>query len=172
VIAAAGAAALLLSVWLLLTRRADTALRLCTLQALSAAIPLGDRMPAAAVLAFALNGVALPLAVMRTKHTLTFATRGHVLLRWATASVLLVVTIVLLGNVGASGTVATGTSVALLGLLLAGLRAHPTLCLLSSQNGLLLVASANPDLSVSAALAVAVPLIPGLVLAEAGWLHP
>ena len=82
-----------------------------------------------------------------------------------------VVTIVVLGNVGAGGTVATGTSVVLLGLLMAGLRGHPTLYLLSSQNGLLLVASASPDLSVSAALAVAVPLIPGLVLANA-WLHP
>jgi hypothetical protein len=171
VIAVAGAATLLLSVWLLLTRRVDTAARLCTLQALCAAVPLGDRMPAAAILAFALNGVALPSAVMRMRDTPMLVPRGRVLLRWAVAFVLLVVTIVVLGNVGAGGTVATGTSVVLLGLLMAGLRGHPTLYLLSSQNGLLLVASASPDLSVSAALAAAVPLIPGLVLADA-WLHP
>jgi cytochrome bd-type quinol oxidase subunit 2 len=171
VIAVAGAATLLLSVWLLLTRRVDTTARLCTLQALCAAVPLGDRMPAAAILAFALNGVALPSAVMRMRDTPMLVPRGRVLLRWAVAFVLLVVTIVVLGNVGAGGTVATGTSVVLLGLLMAGLRGHPTLYLLSSQNGLLLVASASPDLSVSAALAVAVPLIPGLVLANA-WLHP
>jgi hypothetical protein len=37
--------------------------------------------------------------------------------------------------------------------------------LLSSQNGLVLVAGASPDLSGMAAFAVAVPLVPGLVLA-------
>ena len=61
----------------------------------------------------------------------------------------------------------------LLGLLLAVMRSDawaPALGLLSSQNGLVLVAGASPDLSLLAALAVAVPLVPGLVLAGK-WLR-
>ena len=69
--------------------------------------------------------------------------------------------------------VAVGVSVTLLGLLLIVARSHalaPALGLLSSQNGLVLVAGAHPDVSLPAALAVAVPLIPALVLAD-HWLR-
>ena len=68
---------------------------------------------------------------------------------------------------------AVGVSVALLGLLLVVVRSHalaPALGLLSSQNGLVLVAGAHPHVSLPAALAVAVPLVPALVLAD-HWLR-
>ena len=70
-------------------------------------------------------------------------------------------------RLGAGEILATGASVTLLGILLALLRSEgwAVLGLLASQNGLILVAGANPDLSRMAALAVAVPLVPGLVLA-------
>ena len=61
----------------------------------------------------------------------------------------------------------------LLGLLLVVLRQHPlapALGLLSSQNGLLLVAAAIPDLPPSAVLLVVLPLLPGSLLANA-WLR-
>ena len=64
---------------------------------------------------------------------------------------------------------AVGVSVALLGLLLLLVRSHalaPALGLLSSQNGLVLVAGAHPHMSLPAAVAVAVPLVPALVLAD------
>jgi hypothetical protein len=46
----------------------------------------------------------------------------------------------------------------------------PVLGVLSSQNGLVLVAGAHPGVSLPAALAVAVPLVPGLVLTDI-WLR-
>jgi len=61
----------------------------------------------------------------------------------------------------------------LLGPLLMVVRSHalaPALGLLSSQNGLVLVAGALSDVSLPAAVAVAVPLVPALVLAES-WLR-
>jgi hydrogenase-4 membrane subunit HyfE len=64
-------------------------------------------------------------------------------------------------------------AVALLGLSLIGLRSHallPVVGLLSSQNGIVLVAAAQPALARPMALAVAVPLVPALVLAES-WLR-
>ncbi len=64
-IGAAGAAALLLSIGLLWARRIDTAVRLCALQAVFAATSLGEAALAVALLAFALNGVALPVALAR-----------------------------------------------------------------------------------------------------------
>jgi hypothetical protein len=168
VIGAAGAAALLLSVGLLCVRRIDTAASVCALQALCAAMALGGTVGAGAVLAFALNGVMLPLVLLRMDEAAAPALRDNVLLAPAVAIALLVVIISVAAMIGAGEILAAGVCVTLLGVLLAVLRSDPwapALGLLSSQNGLVLVAGANPDLSRMAALAVAVPLIPGLVVA-------
>ncbi len=164
---ATGAAALLLSTGLLCVRRIDTASRICALQALCAAMALGEAAPAAAVLAFALSGVILPLVLVRMNDVAMPAMRGNALLVWAMAITLLIVIISIGAKIGASEIVAAGVSVTLFGVLLAVLRSDPwpALGLLSSQNGLVLVAGAHPDLSRTAALAVATPLVPGLVLA-------
>jgi hydrogenase-4 membrane subunit HyfE len=168
VIGAAGAATLLLSVALLCVKRIDTAAWACALQALCAAMPLGESAAAVAVLAFALNGVMLPLALVRMNDGAMPALRHNALLVWAMALALLVVIISVAANIGAGEIMPAGVSVTLLGVLLAVLRSDtwtPALGLLSSQNGLVLVAGASPDLSGMAAFAVAVPLVPGLVLA-------
>jgi len=170
---AASTAVLLLSIGLLCARRIDTATQLCTLQALFAAITLGEAATAIAVLAFSLNGLVLPLAIARANNVTILSLRGNALLSWAVTLALLVVTGLIFAKVGADGLVAAGVSVALLGPLLIVLRSHalaPALGLLSSQNGLVLVAAALPDVSLPAASAAAVPLIPALVLAET-WLR-
>ena len=81
----AGAAALLLSVGLLCARRIDTAVRLCALQALSAAVALAETATAAAILAFACNGVALPLALARIAGAPALTWRGNAILSWSLA---------------------------------------------------------------------------------------
>ena len=168
-IGVASAAALLLSVGLLWARRIDTALQLCALQALAAAVSLGQVTPTAAILAFALNGVALPLAIARRHRATMLEARGGAFLSWAVVLALVALTGVAFARVGADGLVAAGVSVALLGLLLIALRAHPlapALGLLSSQNGLVMLAGAQSELPLPTALAVALPLVPALVLAE------
>jgi hypothetical protein len=170
---AASTAVLLLSIGLLCARRIDTATQLCTLQALFAAITLGETAAVIAMLAFLLNGVALPLAIARMNGATTLTLRGNAILSWAAALVLLVVTSLVFAKVGADELVAAGASVALLGILLIVQRPHalaPALGLLSSQSGLVLVAAAHPDVSLPAALAVAVPLVPALALGET-WLR-
>jgi hypothetical protein len=169
VIGAASAAALLISIGLLCARRIDTALQLCALQAVVAAASLGRVAPAFAVVACILNGVALPLAVVRWNGATFLATRGRAVPAWATVLALLTATELAVAKVGVDGSVAAGVSVALLGVLLIILRAHalaPVLGLLSSQNGLVMLAGAHPDLSPQTALAVALPLLPALALAE------
>ncbi|MGC1411183.1 MAG: hypothetical protein WA864_19855 [Acetobacteraceae bacterium] len=166
-IGAAGAAALLLSVALLCVRRIDTAVQICALQALCTAVALGEAAAVVAVLAFALNGVMLPLVLVRMNGASMPALRGNALLVGAVAMALLVVILSVAAKLGAGEVVAAGVSVTLLGVLLAVSRSDgwAVLGLLSSQNGLVLVAGANSDLSRMAVLAVAVPLVPGLVLA-------
>jgi hypothetical protein len=167
VIGVVGAAALLLSIGLLCARRIDTAVQLCALQALFAAASLGE--VAVAILAFALNGVVLPLAVARMNGDTMLTVRGSAMLSWAVVLALLAATGIVLARVGTDGLAAVGASVALLGVLLIVLRSHalaPAVGLLSSQNGLVLVAGAHPDVSLPAALAVAIPLIPALILAD------
>jgi hypothetical protein len=171
VIGVVSAAALLLSIGLLCARRIDTAVQLCALQALLAAASLGE--VAVAILAFALNGIVLPLAVARMNGATMLTVRGNAMLSWTAALALLAVTSVVFSRVGTGGLVAVGASVALLGVLLIVLRSHalaPAVGLLSSQNGLVLVAGAHPGGSLPAALVVAVPLIPALILAD-NWLR-
>jgi hypothetical protein len=164
-----GAAALLLSIGLLCARRIDTAVRLCALQAVFAAASLGEAAPAPALLAVALNGVALPVALARSNGATLLTPRGGPVVSWAAAFALLSVTIAVFADAGTGGMAVVGVSVALLGLLLFLVRSHalaPALGLLSSQNGLVLVAGAHPHMSLPAAVAVAVPLVPALVLAD------
>ena len=62
-----------------------------------------------------------------------------------------------------------GSSVVLLGLALIGLRWHsfvPALGLLSSQNGLVLLAGTYPGQALQPALIAALPLVPALALWE------
>ena len=162
---------LLLSVALLSARRIDTAIRLGATQALFAAVASGEAATAVTVLV--LSAGALPLAMARLDPAPDLTGRGHALLCCTAALAVLLATIAVLGQVGPGEIVAIGASVTLLGLLLIALRAHtlaPALGLLSAQNGLVLVASANVDLPLPATLAVAVPLIPALMLADI-WLR-
>jgi hypothetical protein len=168
-----GAAALLLSVGLLCVRRAGTAELLCALQALVAAAPLGEAAPAIAVGAALLNGVALPLAIVRLGGAAAAATPGNAIVSGGVTLALVAAIGALFARVGAGGLVAAGVSVTLLGLWLIAVRADaqaPAVGLLSAQNGLVLVAGAHPELSLPAALAVAVPAVPALVLADR-WRH-
>jgi hypothetical protein len=153
----AGTAALLLSIGLLCARRIDTAAQLCALQALVAAAPLGGTALPIALCAVVLNGVALPLAITRMNSAAIMTVRGGAIASWAATFGLVTVISALFARFGAGGSVANGVSVALLGLL-------------ASQNGLVLVAGAHPALSLPAALATAVPLVPGLILANR-WLR-
>jgi hydrogenase-4 component E len=166
------AAALSLSVALLCCRRIGTAATIIALQALCSAVSLGEAATAAAIVAFVLNGGALPFALVRVNHAQTIEPTSPAMLSWIMASALLAAAIIILGQAGADETVIVGASVALFGLLLA-LRSHPgiaVLGLLSAQNGLILVASGDHDLPALTALAVAVPVVPALVLGEK-WLH-
>ena len=168
-IGVAGAAVLLLSIGLLWARRIDTAVRLCALQAVFAAASLGEAALGPALLAVALNGLALPVALARSNGATLLTLRGGAVVSWAAALVLLLVTVAGFSRPGTGGMAAVGVSVALLGLLLILVRSHalaPALGLLSSQNGLVLVAGAHPHVSLPAALAVALPLVPALVLAD------
>ncbi len=159
-----GAAALLLSFGLLSTRRIDTALWLCAAQALCAAGSLAGASVYAALPALALNAVVLPLVIERLAGGGSLSVAGHAWIAWAAALALPALAAGLL-----AGVVAAGVSVTLLGLTLGLLRRHPlapAIGLLSAQNGLVLVAAAHPSLSVPASVAVAVPLLPALALAD------
>ena len=110
-------------------------------------------------LAFALNGVALPVAVARMNSAEPLTLRGNALVSRAGATVLLLAAVACMTKVGTGRVAAAGTSVALLGLLLVIARSHalaPVIGLMSSQNGLVLVAGAHPGVSLPAALAVAI----------------
>ena len=170
---AAGAAVLLLSIGLLCIRRFHLGVWLCVAQAVFAAILLGEVSVAIALLAFALNGVVLPVVIARINSAALLTPRGNALLSWAGAAVLLLAVVAGLTKAGTDGLAAVGVSVVLLGLLSIVVRSHalaPALGLLSSQNGLVLVVGAHPHVSLPAALAVAVPLVPALVLAD-HWLR-
>jgi hydrogenase-4 component E len=169
----AGAAALLLSVALLCVRRTGTAVLLCALQALVAAASLGEAAPSIALCAALLNGVALPLAAARLSGGAVATVRGNRIVSGGVTLTLVTAAGTIFARVAAGGLSAVGVSVTLLGLWLLVVRSDalaPAVGLLSSQNGLVLIAGVHPDLSLPAALAAAVPLVPGLVLADR-WLR-
>lgn len=186
--ALAGALALSLSFALLFAQRISPLLRIGTVQALAAALALAAQgwarhdaaLCVAALLALALNGLALPLALRRLIERA--ATSFSV--RWrcgsaasATAGFVLVAASVAAMMPVADGEnfepLALGMSVLLLGLLLPAVRSHrllPALGLLSAQNGVVLAAGAIPDLALSMLLIAVVPLVPSLAIARL-WLR-
>jgi hydrogenase-4 membrane subunit HyfE len=184
----AGASALTLSFVALFTARIGDALRLCMLQAPAAAVAAMAQgwarhdaaLGVATVLALALNGVALPLAVRRLIGRASApASIGSECRPAASAAAGIVLTAAALAGAmrlsagGQSDMLAVGLAVLLLGLLLPAVRSHrllPALGLLSSQNGAVLAAGAIPALPASLLLLAALPLVPALVVAGV-WLH-
>jgi hydrogenase-4 component E len=184
----AGAMALALSFVLLFAGRIDTVLRIGALQAMAAAVAAGAQGWAehaaslcfAALLAFALNGMALPLVFRRLAGRTTMPSaagrrRGFAISATA-AAVLVAVSVagaMRLTQSGQFDPLALGLSILLLGLLLIALRSHPLLAalgLLSSQSGMILAACAIHGLPLPALVLAAVPLVPALVAASV-WLH-
>lgn len=171
-IGAATAAVLLLSVGLLCARQIGTCVQICAVQSLLAAITLSELAPAAAVLAFALNGVALPLSIARLPADPALRWRGGTVASWLVVLAVLVATVALFNRLGAGTHVSVGGAMTLLGLLQIGLRRHPlalAIGLLAAQNGLILVAGADPAVSLPAAVASVLPLPAGMALAQV-WL--
>ena len=184
----AGAMALALSFVLLFTERIDTDLRVCALQAMAAAVAAGAQGWAehaatlcfAALLAFALNGLALPLVLRRLAGRTTLPSaagrRCGFAISALAAAVLLAVSVagtLRLTQSGQSDPLALGLSILLLGLLLLALRSHPllpALGLLSSQSGMILAACAIHGLPLPALVLAAFPLVPTLAAASE-WLH-
>ncbi len=188
VAALAGALALSLSFAALCAGRIGAVLRVCALQALAAALAAGAQgwaqhaasLYLAALLAFALNGLALPLLLLRLSGRTTMPSP----IRWRYGFVVSVAAAFALVAASVAAVMrltegeqfellALGLSVLLLGMLLLALRSHrllPALGLLSSQNGLVLAACAIPGLPPSALLLAVVPLVPSLVVMSV-WLH-
>jgi len=163
---AASTATLVLSIGILCARRIETVLQLCAAQALCAAAALATPVAGLAVL---LNGVVLPLAMLRVNRAPDAALRHHSTAFWLPALLALVTALAVVVKLGSNGAAAAGVAAVLLGLGFSVFRSHllaPAISLLAAQNGLLLVASAHPHLSLSLALASAVPLLPSLLLAE------
>jgi hydrogenase-4 component E len=184
----AGAVALALSFVMLFAERIDTVLRVCALQAMAVAVAAGAQGWAehaatlcfAALLVFALSGMALPLVLRRfagrTTLPLAAGRRCRFAISALAAAVLVAVSVAGAMRLTQSGQfepLALGLSILLLGLLLLALRSHPmlpALGLLSSQSGMVLAACGIPGLPVPALLLAAVPLVPTLVAASV-WLH-
>jgi hydrogenase-4 membrane subunit HyfE len=184
----AGASALSLSFATLFAGRIDTALRVCVLQALAAALAAGavgwvrhaPLLYFVALLAFVLNGLVLPLALRRmTGHAILPPTvrlrcgfLGSSGMAFALVAASVAAVMPLTGGQDPE-MLALGLAVTQLGLLLLAVRSHdllPGLALLSSQNGLVLTACAIPGLPPPILLLAAVPLVPSLVVTSA-WLH-
>jgi hypothetical protein len=178
----AGALGLLLSVGLLCQNRAAPARWLCVTQAAIVAAGLGVQgiiggAPAvviAAVLGFALNAVALPLALRRGAGATSAITAGtSVTLVAAVVLVAIALALAVRLDLGSRGEViGLALAIVLLGLQRTALGADPgfrTLGLLAAQNGTLLAAAAMPDLPPLVLLVAALPIVPGLVAASA-WL--
>jgi len=170
-----GALALLLSFALLCQRRLRMSVWLCAVQALLVALAMGlqGTLPLAlfALLAFALNGLALPLALLRAGDR----TGGQpgvtppVMILLAVLLVAVAVAVAMRLGIGTrTETLAVALSILLLGLL--GIAGTPSLGLLSAQNGFILAAGAIPGLPPEALAVVAVPCLPALMIALA-WLR-
>ena len=161
----AAALVLLLSLAMMWARRGAAAIWLCAAQGVCAGAALALAGSPVALLAVALNGIAMPLALGRVD---VVPVRQRIV-SWAVALALLLVAIAVLAKVGAGDVMALGTAVLLLGLLSA--RGAPALGLLSAQNGLIVVASAMPWLPPQDLLVVALPVVPAMLLANA-WSRP
>jgi hydrogenase-4 component E len=184
----AGALALSLSFAALLTRRIGALVRVCMLQALAVAVAAATQgwarhdasLCVAALLAFALNGLAVPLALRRLIGRATTPApvgwRCGFAASAATAFALVAASVagaMRLADEGQFELLALGMSLLLLGLLLLAARSHrllPALGLLSSQNGVFLAACAIPDLPLSVLLLAVFPVVPSLAVASL-WLR-
>jgi len=170
-----GALALLLSFALLCQRRRRTSVCLCAVQALlvSLAAGLQGTLPLAlfATVAFVLNGLALPFALLRigdrSGRQPSFGPPALALLAVALVAVAVAVAM-RLGTGTRTETLAVALSIMLLGLL--QITRTPSLGLLSAQNGLILAAGAVPGLPPLALAVVAVPCVPALMVALV-WLR-
>ena len=173
----AGALALLLSIGLLFANRISVAINICAAQAFLCCVALGASRPkyaAVALLAFALSGVAFPLALRRVfrRHGAAPVHRATLLL-WAAAIPVFVVTVAAFARLGGSNLPVLGAAILLAGLLLVARGSNDAsriIGLLTSQNGILLAAGAMPDLPLLTCVLVALPLLPALGLANA-WLR-
>jgi hydrogenase-4 membrane subunit HyfE len=186
--ALASALALSLSFVMFFTRRIAALLRICTVQALAAAVAAGAQgwmrhdvsLCIAALLAFALNGLALPLALRRLVERATtpaplrwrcgFAASTAAAFALAAASV---ARAMLLAGGQQFEPLALGMAILLLGLLLLAVRSHrmlPALGLLSAQNGVVLAVCAISSPPLSVLLVAVIPLVPSLAVAGL-WLR-
>ena len=180
----AAAFALCLSFACLSTGRTLIGLRIVTLQALTAALAVAAQALAqhsaslllAAVLAFGLNGIVLPIALRRLIGPATIAHRCGLIASAAAAFALVAVSaaaVMQLTEGRPLELLALALSVLLLGLLLPAFRSHrliPAVGLLVSQNGIVLATGAIPGLPLSVLFLAAIPLVPS-VLAVSVWLH-
>lgn len=188
IVALAGALALSLSFAMLFTRRIAPLLRICTVQALATAIAAGAQGWArhdaslcfAALLAFVLNGLALPLALRRLIERATTPSP----VRWRCGFGASAGAAFALAAASVAGAIrpadrqqvellALALSILLLGLLLLAVRSHrmmPALGLLSSQNGVVLASCVIPGAPMPVLLVAAIPLVPSLVFASL-WLR-
>lgn len=183
----ASALALLLSFALMRATRRGGAVRLCVLQGCVAALAAGiqawvhaaPQLAFVALLAGALNGVAMPLVLKclgDRSGTEPILPKGHNAYTPVVAIVLATLSVAAAMHARAGTDIpalASGLSVLLLGLLLVTTdryRDVPAVGLLSAQNGIVLAASAVPGLPAVAFLVCAVPFIAGL-LAVGMWLR-
>ena len=165
-IAVSATCVLLLSMVLLCVRRMAVVLCLGALQSLCAAAALaaGGKVELAG-LAVALNGVALPLTLWWIAEPATLGVRISTRALWAVA----LVAIAACTAVPVTLSLAIGVAVVLLGFLFVARspeRIAHVVGLASAQNGLVLVASSIPYLPLPAGLVIAIPFVPGLVLAD------
>ena len=184
VAASAGALALSLSFATLFVGQFAAALRVCVAQALAIALAAAAQgwalhsasLCIAALLIFALNGIALPLALRRVIGR-TIAPRS---IAWRVGFVASAAAAVVM--VAASAAAVTrltqgeqfevltaGLSILLLNFLLLALRSHPllpALGLVASQNGISLAACVIPRLPASTLLLAAIPLVPAIIVAS------
>jgi len=170
-----GALALLLSFALLCQRRLRMSVCLCVVQALLVALATGlqGTLPLAlfALLAFGLNGLVLPLALLRIGDRADrqpgFGAPALALLAVVLVAVAVAVAM-RLGTGTRTEALAVALSIVLLGLL--RITGTSALGLLSAQNGLILAAGAIPGLPPLVLAIVAVPCLPALMVALA-WLR-
>ncbi len=170
-----GAFALILSFALLCQRRLRMAVWLCAAQALLVALAAGLQatLPLAlfALAAFALNGLALPLALLRAGHRADGqpGVAPPVMVLPALLLVAVAVAVAMRLGIGTrTAALAVALSIVLLGLLRSA--GTPSLGLLSAQNGFILAAGAIPGLPPLALAVVAVPCVPALMMAL-DWLR-
>jgi len=98
------------------------------------------------------------------------AVRGHPLASWILAPAVLLASVAALTTTAPAEHVAVGAAVTLLGLVWLGFRPHalaPALGFLSAQNGVVLAAGGVAGPTLPAALAMCLPLLSVLALADA-----